>query len=129
MSIIFKRKNILQQLYDAVQGVSMHRFISDRPEAMQNGMTDFVIVDLPNGIYDRGDTYQESYCQISVFAKNKANGIEDTVKLDDMLNAICKLFPMNTSLFYASSPRLMTGGDDMLGFHFLIIQAKLIIKK
>ena len=106
---VYRRMDILKQIADAVTGIGEKVFITDRPAAEQKAMKDFVVIRLPQTIQDKGSTYQDTYCQINVFARDRSNGM--------------------TELFSAVSPRLLPGGNNGLGFHSLIIQAKLIINK
>ena len=116
---VYRRMDILKQIADAVTGIGEKVFITDRPAAEQKAMKDFVVIRLPQTIQDKGSTYQDTYCQINVFAHDRSNGIENTVRLDEMQMEVVS----------AVSPRLLPGGNDGLGFHSLIIQAKLIINK
>lgn len=125
----FKRMELLKQLVEAVKDVGDDVFVTSRPPATQESMTKFVVVRLPQAIQDRGATYQDTYCQINVFAKDRANGLERTDVLEAMQTAVLEKFPIVTELFSAISPRLLPGGSDGLGFHSVIIQAKLIINK
>lgn len=127
--IVYRRKDILKQLVDAVTGIGEKVFVTDRSIAEQKGMKDFVIVRLPQAIQDKGSTYQDTYCQINVFARDRANGLENTVRLDEMQMGVFEKFPIVTDLFSAVSPRLLPGGNNGLGFHSIIIQARLIINK
>ena len=125
-----KRRTIRESaIPDAVTGIGEKVFITDRPAAEQKAMKDFVVIRLPQTIQDKGSTYQDTYCQINVFAHDRSNGIENTVRLDEMQMEVVSKFPIVTELFSAVSPRLLPGGNDGLGFHSLIIQAKLIINK
>ena len=120
---VYRRMDILKQIADAVTGIGEKVFITDRPAAEQKAIR------LPQTIQDKGSTYQDTYCQINVFAHDRSNGIENTVRLDEMQMEVVSKFPIVTELFSAVSPRLLPGGNDGLGFHSLIIQAKLIINK
>ena len=119
---VYRRMDILKQIADAVTGIGEKVFITDRPAAEQKAMKDFVVIRLQQ-------TIQDTYCQINVFAHDRSNGIENTVRLDEMQMEVVSKFPIVTELFSAVSPRLLPGGNDGLGFHSLIIQAKLIINK
>ena len=79
---VYRRMDILKQIADAVTGIGEKVFITDRPAAEQKAMKDFVVIRLPQTIQDKGSTYQDTYCQINVFAHDRSNGIENTVRLD-----------------------------------------------
>lgn len=124
---IFRRKDILKKLTEIFDDVSRNVFVTSRPSTSENTMKDFIVVSLPIGIYDR-HAYQDTYCRIEVFVRNRKNGMEATDALDTMLQSVIDKFPLSNDLFSATTPRLLPGGDDGLGFHSLIIQAKVIIK-
>ncbi len=125
----FRRKDILQQLYAAVDGISSKTYVTSRPTAVQEGMADFCVVRISQPIIDRGATYQDTYGQISLFARDRSNGIERCDRLDEMAQAVTELFPIVTDLFSATDPRLLPGGSDELGFHSVIIQFRVTINK
>lgn len=128
--IQFPRADILRQLTELVAEIGDgNTFCNDRPSATMPGMEKFIVVRLPQGIRSASAIHSTSYCQIVVFAKDNAHGLEDTVTLDEMANEVCALFPIATPLFTAIEPKLLNGGNDGLGFHALIIQARLIINK
>lgn len=123
----FRRKDILKMLTEIFSDVSRNVFVTSRPSGTEESMKDFVVVSLPIGIYDR-HAYQDTYCRIEVFARNRKNGMEATDILDTMQQAVIDKFPLSNKLFSATTPRLLPGGNDGLGFHCLIIQAKMTIK-
>lgn len=124
----FRRADILKALVAEMKDVSANIYVSDRPDAVQERMQDFAVVYIDT-VYDRGDTYQESWCGVSVFARDRANAVERADRLDEMQRAVCAKFPITTELFSAVSPTLIAAGGDKLGFHWLTVQARLIIKK
>lgn len=126
--IEFPRQSILQSLCILLQGVSGNIFASTRPIATDSKMSDFVLLRLPQAIYDRGDTYQTTTAQIVVFARDLA-GQEDTIRLEKMQQAVAKLFPIVTDFYHAKKPMLLNGGSDGAGFHSLIIQFSITILK
>lgn len=127
--ISFPRQEVLQSLYGLTAGISENRFVSTRPNAVGEQMADFVLVRLPQTIYDRGDTYQSTKGQISVFARDFEYGLEDTVRLEEMQQAVLALFPIVTGRYHGKAPILVAGGSDGAGFHFLTIQFHITILK
>ena len=126
----FQRASILRELTELVAGIGDNNvFCHDRPTAKMPGMEKFVVVRLPQGVRSASAIHSTSYCQIVVFAKDNDGGLEDTLTLEEMSDSVCELFPIVTPLFSATEPKLLNGGNDGLGFHALIIQAKLIIHK
>ena len=123
----FHRKDILKSLTEIFSDVSRNVFVTNRPESVEDEMKNFIVVSIPSTIYERR-AYQDTYCRIEVFARNRKNGMEATDVLDTMQQAVIDKFPLSNKLFSAISPRLLPGGNDGLGFHCVIIQAKMTIK-
>lgn len=123
----FNRKVILKKLTEIFADVSQNVYVTNRPAAVEDAMKDFIVVSIPSAIYDR-HAYQDTYCRIEVFARNRRHGIEATDVLEEMQQKVVDKFPLSNEIFSGTSPRLLPGGDDGLGFHCLIIQAKMIIK-
>ena len=125
MSIRFDRMGILKELVDSMADVSDHVFVSDRPTATTEQMNDFVVVALTGAMNDR-NAYGDSHIRIDVFAKDRNGGIEATDKLEEMQLKVFEKFPMVNDKFTTYKPRLIAGGDDRLGFHYLMITAKIV---
>lgn len=127
--IQFHRMEVLKSLYDLTAAITPNRFISSRPPATGEPMDDFLLIRLPQTIRDRGDTYQSTWGQIAVFAKDVQEAFENTLRLEQMQAAVMDLFPIVTECYHAKLPRLLPGGTDGTGFHSLIIQFKITIFK
>lgn len=89
-------------------------------------MNDFIVVSLPVSIEDQ-NSYQKTTLRIELAAKDKANGISDTLKLQSMLDALMAKFPIVERRFSVTSPNLVLKGADGLGFTLWNVQAKLLV--
>ena len=127
--IVFPRKEVLQSLYELTADITPERFISTRPNAVGESMPEFLLIRLPQSIYDRGDTYQSTKGQISVFVRDIQGGLENTSRLEELQNAIMDLFPIVTERFHGKMPVLLAVGSDGAGFHWLTIQFNITILK
>jgi hypothetical protein len=116
---------ILKELVDSMADISKNVFVSDRPNATTEQMKDFVIVALTGAMIDR-NAYGDSNIRIDVFAKDRKGGLEATDKLEEMQLKVFEKFPMVNDKFTTYKPRLIAGGDDGLGFHYLMITAKIV---
>ena len=87
---VYRRMDILKQIADAVTGIGEKVFITDRPAAEQKAMKDFVVIRLPQTIQDKGSTYQDTYCQINVFAHDRSNGSGFKISNSDGIVFSCK---------------------------------------
>lgn len=127
--IAYPRMEVLKSLYDLTAHITPSRFITTRPPAVATQMGEFLLIRLPQTIYDRGDTYQSTRGQISVFARDVPGGTENTLVLEKLQDAVMKLFPIVTDLYHAKMPVILPGGSDGADFHSLIIQFNITIFK
>lgn len=136
--IIYPRMEVLQSLYELTVSISENRFITTRPNAVGEGMRDFLLIRLSQAIRDEGDTYQSTTGQVIVFVRdiegtdadgNAISGIENTFQLEAMQSAVMDLFPIVEKRYSAIDPILLPGGSDGAGFHSLIIQFSITTNK
>lgn len=127
--IQFPRMALIQSLYELTANITPNRFITTRPNAIGAQMKEFLLIRLPQSIYDRGDTYQSTKGQIIVFARDVQGGLENTVELERIQNEVMNLFPIATEQFHGKMPILLPGGSDGAGFHSIIIQFNITILK
>ena len=125
MSVRFDRLGILEELVGMMADISSNVFVTGRPNASEEQMQDFVVVALTGSMNDR-NAYGDSHIRIDVFAKNRKGGIEPTDKLEEMQRLVFDKFPMVNDKFTTYKPTLIAGGDDGLGFHYLMITAKIV---
>ena len=126
---VFPRMEVLQSLYELTAGITPNRFITTRPSSTDKSMQEFLLIRLPQGIRDRGDTYQSARAQIAVFVRDVQGGLENTLRLEEIQQSVMELFPIVTELFHGKSPMLLDGGTDGAGFHSVIIQFSITIIK
>lgn len=126
---VYPRMEVLQSLYELTADITPNRFITTRPNAVGEQMDEFLLIRLPQRITEPGDTYQLTTGQIAVFARDIQGGLENSLMLELMQDAVCSLFPIRTDLYLATRPVLLSGGSDGAGFHSLIIQFNIRIHK
>lgn len=127
--IEFPRMKVLQSLDELTAEISPNRFITTRPNAVGEQMQDFLLIRIPQRIIQPGDTFQTTYGQIAVFARDVQGGLENTLRMEELQEAVTALFPIRTPLYLATRPVLLPGGSDGAGFHSLIIQFNIRIHK
>lgn len=120
---------VLQSLYELTADITPNRFITTRPSSTDKSMQEFLLIRLPQGVRDRGDTYQSARAQIAVFVRDVQGGLENTLMLEEIQQSVMNLFPIVTEGFHGKSPILLDGGTDGAGFHSLIIQFSITILK
>lgn len=126
---LYPRMEVLQSLCELTADITPNRFITSRPNAVGEQMDEFLLIRLPQRITEPGDTYQLTTGQIAVFARDVQGGLENSLMLELMQDAVCSLFPISTDLYLATRPILLPGGSDGAGFHSLIIQFNIRIHK
>ena len=97
-----------------------------RPLALQELVDEFLVISLPSLVQDQ-NAFQKTTLRVSIYVKNKANGIVNTPRLGEIEQSVCDMFPYHSGRYSAAKPKTTLKGDDGLGFTFRIIQAKLQI--
>lgn len=124
----YKRKEVFLALYNKAKTVCERVYTSSRPTATDK-MDDFIIVRLPQGINPYADTHNTAYVQFLCYVRDKQGGIENQDKEEVLVNGVTSLFPFNDSLMSCNdAPLVLESKSDGMGFHCIIIQAKLVIK-
>lgn len=128
----YNRAKLQKALGQKFKDVSKNIFYTTRPNAVSESMNDFIIIRLPQGIEQWGDACQLAKGQVSLFARDKNGGLENSPKLDAMLTDVIQLFSesgvMIDDFYSAWEVRLVGEGADDLGFHFLTIQFQIQIR-
>lgn len=118
---------ILEELCEMLSDISKNVFAGSRPSAKQKQMQDFIVVSFPVNIPDN-KVVQASTLRIDLAARNGVNGLEDTPRLQEMLDGVSALFPIHPSLRYSiTNPTLVLKGDDGLGFSHWLLNADILI--
>lgn len=125
---LYPRLDVLKSLSELTAGITPNRFVTTRPKSAEP-MNEFLLIRLPQSITAPGDTYQLTTGQITVFARDVREGIENSTVLESMQSAVCALFPIRNSLYLATRPILFPSVSDGAGFHSLIIQFNIRIHK
>lgn len=132
-SAYYRRADILQELAAALQarlGEETPVFGTDRPRLVPSPLRQFAVVRLVAGIQDSSDIHQQATVSVTCFRRDKDRGLEDIPGMQALIDEACSVFPMAVPLFSASKLRMATGGtDDELGFHYVTLQTKLVIRK
>lgn len=127
----FRLKDILVVMRDSFKDLTEAVFVTDRPKTVAENYNDFIVVSLPvmlyNKTYGNGYGMTSSYARIEIFVKDRS-GLEQTAKIDDMVNKVIDKFPINNELITMSRPRVVMSGADGYGFHVATIQASFLTK-
>lgn len=126
MAKAFPRKDILFSLYTTLSGISK-TYTSNRPSSVDAVLKNFIVVDLFGTMKDL-NAYQEASLRIDLFQKDFSGGLEDINGMETLYKSVINLFPIVTEKFTAISPRLVSGGSDEKGYHYLMIYANILTK-
>jgi len=124
MAKAFPRKDILYSLYNTLSTIGKV-YMPNRPISTPDGENSFIVIDIPGVMSDK-NAYQAASLRIDLFKKDFAGGIEDVNGLNSLYDRVIALFPIVTNKFTAISPRLVSGGSDDKGFHYLMIYANIL---
>lgn len=127
----FKVKDILVTMRDEFKDLVEAVFVTDRPKLVNEKYDNFIVVSLPvmlyNKTYGSGFGMTSSYARVAIYVKDR-NGLEQTAKLDDLIQKAIEKFPINNEFITMSRPRVVLSGADGYGFHVATIQASFITK-
>lgn len=127
MAKAFPRRDILYSLYNKLSDICPKVYITNRPTSTPVEETNFIVIDI-TGTMSNKNAYQEATLRIDLFRKDFAGGIEDVEGLDSLYSQLIVMFPIVTDKFTAISPRLVSGGSDDKGFHYLMVFADILTK-
>lgn len=113
--------------YDALKKVCKNVYINNAPRASAEPLPEYIVVGIGSSIENEG-AYKSSSCNIYLYVRCKKSGVQDTVRIDEMVNEVLSLFPMSNGLFSAISPRVGYGTRDG-EFTLCVIRCKLVIKQ
>lgn len=116
----------LETICGMLADVSENIYPDHRPEAKGKLMNDMVVVSLPVNIADN-NVQLDTTIRFELIVKNKATGIANISRLQEMLDALSVKFPIVQDRFSVVSPYVALKGNDGLGFTIWNVQARLII--
>ena len=123
----FYISSILEEIAGMLIGISENVTAGNRKSVSQEQMEDFIVVSFPVNIPEN-KVVQNTTLRIDLAARNTVNGLENTPRLQEMLDGVTALFPIHPSMRYTvSNPTLVLKGDDGLGFSHWLINADILI--
>ncbi len=117
---------VLKDVCNALSGISENISADNRKTTSQKQMKDFIVVSLPTNI-PSSKVFQNTTLRIDIAARNIHNGLEDTERLQKMLDNVMSKFPLSYKRFSAFRPTLVLKGDDGIGFSHWLINSVLTI--
>ncbi|WP_315314968.1 hypothetical protein [Prevotella pallens] len=131
-------KTLYYGIAKVVNGICDNGYYQDRPASVTDKLNSYIVINLPSAVYnnelgERGEyndfsttVVLEVYVRDLVSASNP-NGM-DIKKMDEKVDAVLKLFPINTKDFKITKPQIIFQTSDKSGFHVTFIQAQLNTK-
>ena len=127
----FRLKDILVVMRDTFKDVIPTIYTSERPKVIGENLDEFMVISLPvmlyNKTYGTGYGMTSSYARIEVYVRDY-NGLEQTAKLDNLVQQCLAKFPINGEFLIMLRPRVVISGADGYGFHVATIQVSFITK-
>lgn len=127
----FRLKDILVVMRNTFKDVIPTIYTSERPKVIGENLNEFMVISLPvmlyNKTYGTGYGMTSSYARIEIYVRDY-NGVEQTAKLDGLVQQCIDKFPINDEFLIMSRPRVVLSGADGYGFHVATIQASFITK-
>ena len=114
----FDLRGILSGVVEAVRGIIPDVFTTDRPRVSER-MEEFAVVSLPTRLYNLTHGYcgmTGTTCSIELFVRDKG-GRENVERIDELVDAVCGLFPKRVGSVLYSGPSVLVRGSDGMGFH------------
>lgn len=129
-----KRNYDIQKIEDVLAeyvndiGLSSKIFKGQRPNNVDTGMNDFVVVKVPSSIIDKA-AYGECVCRIEMFVKNLSNGTKNGAKFSLMYQKLVDTFPIDSDTYlFDMHPSVIQLGNDKNGYFVQAININTIIK-
>ena len=129
-------KDILQSMYNAVDGIADAVYLQDRPKSVSSSLSSYIVVELvtglASGVIDTGNSAYNDYtsvCRFTLFVRNRMRAGNmneiDIVTVDKLIKDILGVFPIADKEVQITNPSVILSGDDESGFHYVFIQARL----
>ena len=122
----------------AVNGICDKGYYQDRPASVMDRPNSYIVISLPSVVYNNELSEAGEYNDFStsvllevyvrdLVSANNPNSM-DIKTMDEKVDAILKLFPINTKDFKITKPQITFQTSDKSGFHVTFIQARLNTK-
>ncbi len=101
-------RDIEQTLYNTFADLAERVFINNSPPALDSPVNSYIVVDVANNVIDRGP-YYDSYCYVYVNVRKRESGVQDSVKIDEIVNGVLSKLPICNDLFSMFGPSIGFG--------------------
>lgn len=131
-------KTLYYGIAKAVNGICDKGYYQDRPSSVTDRPNSYIVISLPSAIYnnelgERGEYNDFSTSVVlEVYVRDLASASNpnslDVKTMDEKVNAVLALFPINTKDLKITEPRITLQTSDKSGFHVTFIQGILRTK-
>ena len=128
----------VKELYYGVAGIVKEvcdkTYYQDRPTSIDGKVDSYLVISLPSALASReidpsGAYGHHTTLLLEVYVRDRvsaSNPVAVNIPLmDEKVNAVLSLFPMDTKPFLAVRPEVVMQTSDSTGFHMTLIRAKL----
>lgn len=131
-------KTLYYGIARVVNGICDKGYYQDRPASVMDRPNSYIVISLPSAVYNNELSEAGEYNDFStsvllevyvrdLVSANNPNSM-DIKTMDEKVDAILKLFPINTKDFKITKPQITFQTSDKSGFHVTFIQGQLRTK-
>lgn len=113
---------IMADLNKRLEGKSDKILFGFRQKVSPDRLNDFITVIIPR--LD-GRVQQSGSATIDIACRNKANGMENVPRLQELADSVTSLFPITGKRYALTSPSIVLKGEDGTGFSHWLVMARL----
>lgn len=103
-----KLVDIERAIYNKLKGVSDNVYINNAPLATAEQKEDYIVIDFGNTIYNDG-AYLSTTVIVYVFVRAKKSGVENSKRIDEIVNTLITEFPYTDNDVTILDPTLSIG--------------------
>lgn len=100
--------DIERTLYEKLKKVSDNVYINNAPLATAERKQDYIVLDFGNNIYNEG-AYLRTTAIVYVFVRTKLSGVEDSGRLNAIINSLITEFPYTDDHVTVIDPTVSVG--------------------
>lgn len=131
-------KTLYYGIARVVNGICDKGYYQDRPASVMDRPNSYIVISLPSAVHNNELSEAGEYNDFStsvllevyvrdLVSANNPNSM-DIKTMDEKVDAILKLFPINTKDFKINNPQIILQTSDKSGFHVTFIQGQLRTK-
>lgn len=130
----YKRKEILDALYQMMLDVTPEVYTTDRPTVKDSSLQ-WSIVGLPYGINAESSIHNNAMVRIQLFYKDRSNGVEHVDSGEELIEKTISVIKrdlveggrFSNFITCNEEPRVIYFKSDNMGYHAIAIQFRIII--